>query len=125
MEYMHAHLPESVRLEDIAAAVGLSPFHFARLFRSTTGFTPHRYLMLARVERAKAMLLQCDRTMTEIASEAGFSDQSHMSKVFRHLTGCSPARFRAASVALHHKPFGPVRRPAPAALDKVPAQGNT
>jgi AraC family transcriptional regulator len=125
MEYMHAHLTESVRIEDVAAAAGLSPFHFARLFRSTTGITPHRYLMLARVERAKAMLLQCDRTMTEIATEAGFSDQSHMSKVFRRLMGCSPTRFRAASVAFNHQPFEPVRRPAPAALDKVPAPANT
>jgi AraC-like DNA-binding protein len=52
IEYIHANLADSVRLEDIAGAVGLSVFHFSRTFRDTTGLAPHRYLTGARIERS-------------------------------------------------------------------------
>ncbi|MGH8631354.1 MAG: helix-turn-helix domain-containing protein [Burkholderiales bacterium] len=95
--YVHAHLAENVCLQNMAVAAGLSPFHFARLFKSTTGFTPHGYLVRIRVERVKELLSRCDRTMTEIAAEAGFADQSHMSKVFRRVMGGTPTEFRDTS----------------------------
>jgi len=142
IDYVHAHLQENVRLEDIAAAAGLSAFHFSRAFKSTIGLTPHGYLMFVRVERAKALLSRCDRTMTEIAAEAGFSDQSHMSKVFRRLTGCTPTEFRNRSGALARLSLASARAgprpgdagivgkdrrqpPSPAALDKILAPANT
>jgi AraC family transcriptional regulator len=88
--FIGLHLSESVRLDDVAAAAGLSTFHFARLFKKSTGLTPHRYLMNARVEKAKVLLRACDKSLTEIATECGFFDQSHMSKVFRRIAGVSP-----------------------------------
>jgi AraC family transcriptional regulator len=94
IDYIHAHLIGDVRLGDIATAAGLSVFHFARTFKKTTGLTPHAYLMKARVERAKELLLEYDKTLVEIASETGFSDQSHMSRVFRRFTGATPSEFR-------------------------------
>jgi AraC family transcriptional regulator len=94
LDYIQAHLTDDLRLEDIAAAANLSASHFARKFKLTTGLTPHRYLMKTRVERVKELLLQHHKTLTEIASEAGFSDQSHMSNVFRRFTGSTPREFR-------------------------------
>lgn len=94
MEYLRLHLSEHVRVEDLAAAANLSAFHFARLFKRTTGLTPHRFVMKARVEKAKQLLLTQKRTLTEIATECGFSDQSHMSRAFRRWTGMTPRAFR-------------------------------
>ena len=94
IEYIHANLADSVHLEDIAGAVGLSVFHFSRTFRDTTGLAPHRYLTGARIERVKALLLESGLSLAAIAEEAGFSDQSHMSKVFRRLAGTTPKHFR-------------------------------
>jgi AraC-like DNA-binding protein len=94
IEYIHANLADSVRLEDIAGAVGLSVFHFSRTFRDTTGLAPHRYLTGARIERVKALLLESGLSLAAIAEEAGFSDQSHMSKVFKRLAGTTPKHFR-------------------------------
>jgi AraC-like DNA-binding protein len=94
IEYIHANLADSVRLHDIAGAVGLSVFHFSRTFRHTTGLAPHRYLVRARIERVKLLLLESEQSLAAIAEEAGFSDQSHMSKVFRKLAGTTPKHFR-------------------------------
>jgi len=94
IEYMHANLAESVRLEDIAGAAGLSIFHFSRTFRHATGVAPHRYLVEARIVRVKTLLLESEESLASIAEEAGFSDQSHMSKVFRRLAGTTPKQFR-------------------------------
>ena len=94
IEYMHANLAGTVRLEDIAGAVGLSVFHFSRTFRHTTGLAPHRYLTHARIDKVKVLLLESEQSLAAIAEEAGFSDQSHMSKVFRKLAGTTPKHFR-------------------------------
>lgn len=94
IEYIHANLSEDVHLEDIAGAAGLSTFHFARVFRKTTGMAPHRYLIQARVRKVKELLRESELCLAVIANEVGFSDQSHMSKVFRCFTGVTPRTFR-------------------------------
>ena len=94
IEYIHANLSEDVHLEDMATAARLSPFHFAREFRKTTGLAPHRYLMRARITKVKELLWESELSLAAIADEAGFSDQSHMSKVFKRLTGLTPKTFR-------------------------------
>jgi AraC family transcriptional regulator len=95
IEFIEANLAGDIRLTDIAAAAGQSLFHFSRTFRSATGLTPHRYLTQARIERAKTLLREGDLPLVVIADEAGFSDQSHMSRVFRRMTGWTPKSFRA------------------------------
>lgn len=94
LDYIHANLAGNLRLEDIAGAARMSVFHFSRTFRKATGTGPHRYLVQARVERVKALLLSGERSLAAIADETGFSDQSHMSRVFRKFTGLSPRAFR-------------------------------
>jgi AraC family transcriptional regulator len=80
----------------VAKASGLSPSHFARRFKSATGAPPHQYLMAMRVERAKRRLLARE-PIAEIALECGFTHQEHLTRVFRRLTGMTPASYRRAA----------------------------
>jgi AraC family transcriptional regulator len=64
-----------------------------------TGLAPHRYLLQVRVAHVKALLRDSDRDLALIAMDAGFFDQSHMTRVFRRLTGVTPGVFRAADRA--------------------------
>jgi transcriptional regulator GlxA family with amidase domain len=118
MEYIHSNLARDVRIESIARAAALSAFHFARAFKRTTGMTPHRYLVHARIERAKELMRETRKGLAEIAVEAGFVDQSHMTNVFRRLTGATPTAFRmpgpGTSDGVTHstQTTRPARRPA-------------
>ena len=96
IEYINDNFSEEVRLKDIAAAVGMSMFHLSRTFRASTGVTLHRYLIRARVEKVKELLLDSDQGLAAIADSTGFSDQSHMNKTFKRFTGTTPRLFRHA-----------------------------
>ena len=72
----------------------LSVDAFIRLFKKQTGFTPHAYLSLKRVEKACLMLHHSESSIKEIAAETGFCDRYHFSRVFTRLQGVGPARFR-------------------------------
>lgn len=91
--YMEENLGRNFTLDELARAVGISRFHFSRLFRERTGESPMGYSLRLRVERAKEMLLQSDRRMSEIAVTLGFFDQSHFSRTFRRITGVSPGEY--------------------------------
>jgi len=91
--YMEDNLGENFTLDDLGRAVGVSRFHFSRLFRVSTGQSPMGYSLRLRIERAKEMLLQGDRKICEIAMELGFFDQSHFSRTFRRMTGVSPGEY--------------------------------
>jgi AraC-like DNA-binding protein len=93
-EYMDVHLAESIDLSMLAGVAGLSVHHFARQFKQSIGVTPHHYLTQKRVERAQEMLAQTDLSLSEIAYAAGFSDQSHLARHFRHMLGTTPREFR-------------------------------
>jgi AraC family transcriptional regulator len=86
-------------LGTVARAVGSSPFHFARLFRRVTGVSPHQYLLDARLRRAAALLLDTDRTVTDIALDVGFDDLSNFVRTFQKRIGRPPGRFRRAARA--------------------------
>ena len=96
IDYMETNLSEPLTLEDVAKASGLSPSHFARRFKSATGAPPHQYLIQMRVERAKRMLLQRE-PIVEIALACGFTHQEHLTRIFRRLTGVTPASYRRAA----------------------------
>ena len=93
-----AHIERSCRdalsLSDVAASVDLSPFHFLRVFRRITGTTPHQYLIGARIRLAARLLLDTDRSVTEIAYEVGFQDLSNFVRTFHKVVGCSPRIYR-------------------------------
>jgi AraC-like DNA-binding protein len=95
-EYVELHLSENIDLTMLAAVAGLSMHHFARQFKQSAGVTPHHYLTKRRVERAQEMLAQTDLSLSEIAYAAGFSDQSHLARHFRHMVGTTPREFRSS-----------------------------
>jgi AraC family transcriptional regulator len=96
LDYIEANLDGEVHLGELSKAVGLSAFHFAKLFKESTGASPHQYVLQRRLERAKDLLRNSGMTLSEISLQAGFADQSHLTNVFRRLVGVSPAKFRAS-----------------------------
>jgi AraC family transcriptional regulator len=93
IEYINEHMAEEISLEALASAVSLSPFHFSRLFKRSTGFAPHQYLIQRRVERAKEMLISSRSTIAQVAIQNGFCDQSHLTAHFKRVYGVAPKAF--------------------------------
>lgn len=90
IEYIHDNLDQHLTLAELSPVAGMSPYHFARTFKQVTGVTPHQYVLNARVEQAKGLLLQGKLTIAEIASQVGFFDQSHLTRSFKRLVGVTP-----------------------------------
>ena len=90
VEYIHDNLGQHLTLAELSLVAGMSPYHFARTFKRATGVTPHRYVLTARVEQAKNLLLKGKLTLAEIASQVGFFDQSHFTRSFKQLVGVTP-----------------------------------
>ena len=97
--YMRAHIAEDIALHDISRAANLSVYHFARAFRNATGITPYRYLLDCRIDQVRELLADDGMPLSEIAACTGFADQSHMSNVFKRLTGETPAKCRHRMLA--------------------------
>jgi AraC family transcriptional regulator len=98
VEYIEEHLDAGPSLEQIAAVARLSPYHFARQFKTATGLPPHQYVILRRVERAKRLLQAgTDVSLAEVAACAGFADQSQFSQHFKRLVGLTPGQFRMSA----------------------------
>ncbi len=93
LERMH-DLENEPDLRELAAQGGYSRGHFLRMFRATTGLTPHRYLLQLRVEKAQRQLALGRASLIEIAADSGFASHSHMSRVFRQLLGVTPSEYR-------------------------------
>ncbi|APO94064.1 AraC family transcriptional regulator [Xanthomonas vesicatoria ATCC 35937] len=98
LQYIDTHLYEPIGVTQLAGAACMSRFHFARVFRDALGASPMEYLRRRRLERAQAMLREGRHTISQIATDLCFFDQSHFVRSFRNATGCTPARF-AAQVA--------------------------
>jgi len=92
--YIRAHCTEPLDLQRLAILFSYSPNHITRRFRRETGMTPGQFLHLQRTEYAKNRMLYSDRSLTEIAAELGYSDQSHFTKHFRKIAGIPPSVFR-------------------------------
>lgn len=93
INYVEAHLGDSLTLDDLARAAGVSRFHFARLFRISMDASPMEYLLRSRIERAKQILRRSEQPICEIAVSLGFCDQSHFSRAFRRHTGVTPREY--------------------------------
>jgi len=95
-ELIDANLSGAVSLAFLARECGMSPNHFARVFKQSVGIPPHQWLLLRRVEVAKRLLEQGSMSASEIASVTGFADQSHLIRVFSELVGVTPRAWRIA-----------------------------
>src|SRR5438445_5516373 len=93
-ELVHAKMEDDLSLDEMAQSVGLSTAHFARMFRKSTGETPHRFVLRQRLERAKTMLRAQDARVLDVAVACGFKTQQHFAQVFRDVCGISPSGYR-------------------------------
>jgi len=97
LDFMNSYQAGTVTLTRLAQIAGVSRFHFARMFRRSTGETPMAYLERQRMSRAQELIRLGKLSIAEIASELGYADQAHLTRRFRRAVGCTPAVF-----ARHH-----------------------
>lgn len=93
-DYVGDNLVHDLTLEELAGIAHMSPYHFSRLFKRSTGLSPHQYVVRKRVERAKELLTNTDLSLHEVALSVGFADQSHLSRYTKRLLGVSPKSLR-------------------------------
>ncbi|HJV24628.1 MAG TPA: AraC family transcriptional regulator [Aromatoleum sp.] len=93
LDYMRAHLSDRIRLEELAAVAGLSPFHFLRRFQAQHDVTPQQMLMALRLHAAKRFLA-AGETPARVAAATGLADQAHLTRAFVRRYGVTPARYR-------------------------------
>jgi AraC family transcriptional regulator len=93
LDHIRDHLADDLSLSELAAITCMSPHYFAELFRQSTGFAPHRYVLLQRIERAKQSLRDPKRSIIDAGLDAGFQNPSHFARVFRKFVGISPSGF--------------------------------
>ncbi len=90
IEYIHAYLDQELGLAELAAIAHLSPHYFARLFKQSTGMSPHQFVIRCRVERAKALLLNGQDSISDIAQQVGFANQAHLNVHIKRSLGVTP-----------------------------------
>jgi AraC family transcriptional regulator len=95
-ELVHVKMEDDLSLDEMAQSVGLSTAHFARMFRKSTGETPHQFVLRQRIERAKGMLCAPDARVLDVAVACGFKTQQHFAQVFRDVCRVSPTEYRQA-----------------------------
>jgi AraC family transcriptional regulator len=96
LELFATNFDRPIRLDDVANAVRMSTSHFSRAFSGSVGEPPARYLRRYRVKRAQEMMLSTSKSLSEIALNCGFADQSHLTRTFSRMVGVSPAAWRRA-----------------------------
>jgi AraC family transcriptional regulator len=95
--WLDARSHDDIDLAAAARHVGLSPFHFLRLFAKVVGVTPHQYLVRLRLRNAARLLADGERAVTDVALDVGFADLSNFVRTFHRAAGVSPRDFRKAS----------------------------
>src|SRR5713226_268425 len=93
-EYIQQNLDKDLTLAELAAVVYMSPYHFARLFKGSTGVPPHRFVVRQRIARASAFLATEELSIAQISRMVGFRTPSHFTTVFRRVTGITPRGHR-------------------------------
>jgi AraC family transcriptional regulator len=92
--YIQDHLEQTLSLATLAAVAQMSPAHFARLFKQTTGRSPHQYVITCRMAYAKRLLVETDMPLSEIGPQVGCADQSHFTALFRQHVSMTPRVYR-------------------------------
>jgi|GEM_PF-796446 len=94
LDYVAKNFGKPIQIEDLAQEAGLSASHFSRLFKSVIGDSPYQFLMRYRVERAEEMMLDTSNALIGIALACGFSDQPHLTRIFKQHRGVTPKAWR-------------------------------
>lgn len=95
-EHVDENLGEEISVDGLAALVDLSPFHFSRVFKHTTGMSPLQFVTRERMTRAQQLIRETPRSLIEIGLDVGYSSPSHFAQVFRKAVGVTPTEFRKA-----------------------------
>jgi AraC family transcriptional regulator len=93
-EFVDAKMEDELTLCEMAQSVELTTAHFARMFRKSTGETPHQFVLRNRIERAKEMLRAAEPRVLDVAVACGFKTQQHFARVFRRMCGACPTKYR-------------------------------
>lgn len=94
-DYIEAHLNESIRLNDIADAIGISTFHFHRIFKEHTSETLHQFISRIKMERSAIILItNSNITVTELAHRYGYHDASSYNRSFKRHFNMTPTQFK-------------------------------
>ena len=93
-DFINDYLGNEIKLEELAALTHLSPSHFTKQFKRSTGLPPHQYLIQQRIERAKELLSNAVLTIAEVSQVVGFFDQSHLVRHFKYWVGVTPRDYR-------------------------------
>ena len=96
LAFVQDRLDQTISVDQLASEAGMSPSHFARVFKETLGSTPMQYVMAFRIEQAMKMMEDQSRQLGDIALDCGFSDQAHFTRSFKQVVGQTPRAFRAA-----------------------------
>jgi len=96
-EYIQRNLDKGLTLQELAAVACMSPYHFARLFKCSTGVPPHRFVVRERIARARTCLERPELSIRQISRVVGFRTPSHFTTVFRRLAGVTPRGYRMAA----------------------------
>ena len=96
-DFIEENLCKRITLEDLAALAQLSPFHFARCFKATTGLAPYQYVIARRIDLARRMLMTSTMTVAEIGWSIGFENISHFRRQFAAHFGIVPSQLRHAA----------------------------
>ncbi len=99
-QYIQEHGRRELRLAELSAVVHMSPYHFARLFKRSTGVSPHRFLVRHRIDEARTLLAARKGSIAEIARAVGFRTPSHFTTTFRRLTGMAPSAYRSSGAQM-------------------------
>ena len=91
---LEAHLDEEFQLVQLAEEAEMSEFHFSRIFKKTTSLSPSQFFIRLRMEKARQLLRETNKTMIEIGLEVGYSSPSHFAQIFRREVGATPSQYR-------------------------------
>ncbi|HEX4506875.1 MAG TPA: AraC family transcriptional regulator, partial [Alphaproteobacteria bacterium] len=106
LTYIEEHIADSdLSIEELAAIAFVSPHQLSRLFKSTVGRTPHQFVIAQRISLAKLMMLNSEKSLSEIAYQCGFANQAHFTTRFRDMTGETPNTFKERMTKGKSKPL--------------------
>lgn len=92
--FVDANISLDLCVPTLATVAGMSPYYFSRVFKQSTGLTPHRYVLQRRMEQAKQLLEKKSVSLLHVAHRVGFADQSQFTRVFHKMVGTTPSQYR-------------------------------
>ena len=95
LDFIEVNLHQEITLGDLAKTAGMSPHYFSVMFKQSTTYSPHQFVIRKRTELGRRLLNNSRITIVEASVRSGFSDQSHFTKLFRRIEGLTPTAYRA------------------------------